>query len=34
MDERDLLRVADGYVTIGKRLDAVADLLKLRVVMP
>jgi predicted nuclease with TOPRIM domain len=27
-------KMADGYVTIGKRLDAVADLLKLRVVMP
>ena len=27
-------RMADGYVTIGKRLDAVADLLKLRVVLP
>jgi archaellum component FlaC len=27
-------KMADGYITIGKRLDAVADLLKLRVVMP
>jgi len=26
--------VADGYQTVGKRLDQVADLLKLRVVMP
>lgn len=27
-------KMADGYITIGQRLDAVADLLKLRVVMP
>ena len=27
-------KMADGYATIGKRLDAVADLLKLRVVLP
>ena len=27
-------KMADGYMTIGKRLDAVADLLKLRVVVP
>jgi len=27
-------KIADGYMTIGRRLDAVADLLKLRVVMP
>jgi len=27
-------KMADGYMTIGKRLDAVADLLKLRVVAP
>ena len=27
-------KMADGYTTIGKRLDAVAELLKLRVVIP
>ena len=30
----NVMKMADGYITIGRRLDAVADLLKLRVVMP